>query len=346
MSAEQKPASPLERPLWMIAFLLLGIVFCLLFFVLQTLLQDQKNDSATPPQLPKRRLTSDEPSPRAARYEVPAIPATASERASVPEQSTPPLANPTAEAPVPSGLGTIAPASGGGYAPLKPVQTNYQTAIIGTVFFQGTPPPEQPLDLSQASYCGKLKAKPLSTRFFVVGTNGGLADTVVFIRHGLPSRLAYAVPRDVEMTFANCQIEPYVAAMTVDQHLLLKAQEPVNHVFRLTTERGRDVTAQVYAGKPTSVRVSTSFELLIPCRCQLHPWETAAVSVFPHPYFAVTGADGRFAITNVPPGKYVLEAVHQKAASTNSPTQELVLKAGQSVAANFAFEALDQPPGQ
>ena len=39
---------------------------------------------------------------------------------------------------------------------------------------------------------------------------------------------------------------------------------------------------------------------------------SAFINVAPNPWFAITGADGRFTITGVPPGTYTLAAVHEK----------------------------------
>jgi hypothetical protein len=39
---------------------------------------------------------------------------------------------------------------------------------------------------------------------------------------------------------------------------------------------------------------------------------TAYVGVFSNPFFAVTGADGKFTISGLPPGTYELEAWHEK----------------------------------
>ena len=44
--------------------------------------------------------------------------------------------------------------------------------------------------------------------------------------------------------------------------------------------------------------------------CDVHPWMTAYVGVFDHPFFAVTGDGGRFEIQSVPPGTYTLVAWH------------------------------------
>ncbi len=48
----------------------------------------------------------------------------------------------------------------------------------------------------------------------------------------------------------------------------------------------------------------------IPIGCAIHPWMRAWVLVVPHPYHAVTAADGRFKIEHVPVGKQALLLIH------------------------------------
>jgi hypothetical protein len=44
-----------------------------------------------------------------------------------------------------------------------------------------------------------------------------------------------------------------------------------------------------------------------------HPWPTAYLAVFDHPYFAVTAPNGTFRIDGVPPGRYTLKVWHERA---------------------------------
>ena len=62
----------------------------------------------------------------------------------------------------------------------------------------------------------------------------------------------------------------------------------------------------------------------------------AWVSIFDHPYFAVSGKDGSFKIANVPPGKYKLQAAHRKAGTV---TQDIEVKEGEPAKVDFTLEA-------
>ncbi|MBF8305891.1 MAG: hypothetical protein HW398_1079, partial [Acidobacteria bacterium] len=53
-------------------------------------------------------------------------------------------------------------------------------------------------------------------------------------------------------------------------------------------------------------------EIMIPVKCNVHPWMISYIGVQRHPFFAVSGADGSFEIKGLPPGNYVIEAWHEK----------------------------------
>jgi len=46
--------------------------------------------------------------------------------------------------------------------------------------------------------------------------------------------------------------------------------------------------------------------------CDLHAWMSAWVVVAAHPFYAVTGADGRFAFDQLPAGRYKLQIWHER----------------------------------
>jgi hypothetical protein len=53
-------------------------------------------------------------------------------------------------------------------------------------------------------------------------------------------------------------------------------------------------------------------EMPVKIKCEVHPWMSAYVGVFDHPFFAVTADDGNFEIKDLPPGEYTVVAWHEK----------------------------------
>jgi hypothetical protein len=52
-----------------------------------------------------------------------------------------------------------------------------------------------------------------------------------------------------------------------------------------------------------------------------HEWPRAYIAVFDHPYFAVTGPDGKFSIDGIPPGKYTLATWHERTGKHEQPIE-------------------------
>ena len=74
---------------------------------------------------------------------------------------------------------------------------------------------------------------------------------------------------------------------------------------------------------------------MIPIKCNVHPWMTAYVGVLPHPFFSVTGDDGTFEITGLPPGDYVIEAWHEEYGTF---TQNVTVGASETQEIEFTVE--------
>jgi hypothetical protein len=74
-------------------------------------------------------------------------------------------------------------------------------------------------------------------------------------------------------------------------------------------------------------------------QCDVHNWMLSWVSVFDHPYFAVTDKDGKYTIKNVPDGKYTILVMHRKAAPASAPVSEEIEVKGGAVTKDFTLEA-------
>ncbi len=210
--------------------------------------------------------------------------------------------------------------------------------ITGTVTLKGTPPKEKDITpLKEDPNCGKLHSEMPTTRFYVVGSKGELADVVVSIQ-GISGKSTGASAPAVTLDQKGCEYTPQIMAVQTGQKIMVKNSDPVLHnVHDIPTVAGNN--EQNMAQMPGGAELPFTFskpEEFLKFKCDVHPWMFAWVSVFDHPYFAVSGKDGTFKISNVPAGKYTVKAAHRKAGST---TQEIEVKEGAPTKVEFALEA-------
>ena len=187
--------------------------------------------------------------------------------------------------------------------------------ITGTITLKGTPPKEKDITpLKEDANCGKLHTEMPTTHFYVAGPQGQLADVVVSVE-GISGKSTGAAAPSVELDQKGCEYTPQILAVQTGQKIEVRNSDPVLHnVHDVPTVTGNQ--EQNMAQMPGGPQLSFSFtkpEEFLKFKCDVHPWMFAWVSVFDHPYFAVSGKDGSFKIANVPAGKYTLKAAHRKA---------------------------------
>ena len=83
-----------------------------------------------------------------------------------------------------------------------------------------------------------------------------------------------------------------------------------------------------------TTRAFTSPETMVVFKCDVHTWMSAYAGVMAHPYFAVTGSDGRFTLQGLPPGDYTVAAWHEK---FGTRTERVTLAPKETKEIGFAF---------
>ena len=204
--------------------------------------------------------------------------------------------------------------------------------ISGKVKLAGTPKPEIPITMDAT--CGKMHATPVTTRHFVVGADSGLANVFVYLKEGASK--AAATGEAPMLDQAGCMYDPYVLGAVTDQKIKIRSSDPVLHNVHATPKLNKEFNfAQPLKGQVTE-RSFDKPEVLVRVKCDVHPWMFCYVGVVDHPYFAVTDKDGNFKISNVPAGKYTVEAFHLKG---GAKTQEITVADGDKKTADFELQA-------
>ncbi len=211
--------------------------------------------------------------------------------------------------------------------------------LTGTITLKGTPPKEKDITpLKSDPNCGKLHSDMPTTHFYVVGSKGELADVVVSVE-GISGKSTGASAPPAEIDQKGCEYVPQILAVQTGQKITVKNSDPVLHNVDIQPAPSSGNQGANQAQMPNGPELSFSFakpEMFLKFKCDVHPWMFAWVSIFDHPYFAVSGKDGTFKISGVPAGKYTLKAVHRKAGAV---TQEIEVRDGAPAKVDLTLEA-------
>jgi hypothetical protein len=220
--------------------------------------------------------------------------------------------------------------------PTAVVDPSTAGSVIGTVRLEGMPPALRPIDMSAEPACVQANPTPVRPPVTVVGEHGALANAVVYVKAGLGS-YHFDTPKDpAVLDQKGCLYQPRVLALMTNQPFEVKNTDPITHNVHPIPRQNRPWNRSIGAGEVAYVTTFSHPELAIPVVCNIHPWMRAYLFVFAHPYFNVTTKSGTFALENLPPGTYTIEAWHERF-GTEDVSVTLVPK--QSKTITFTFKA-------
>ncbi len=209
------------------------------------------------------------------------------------------------------------------------------TPIPGRIRLDGPAPRSRPVPVSEPA-CRAMHPGGLPDERIVAAADGGLANVFVYVREGLGAA-RYPVPASpVRIDQHGCRYEPHVLGLMVGQPLEIVNSDPVLHNIHALAKAGAPFNAAMPPRKaPWTIRRSfTAPEVMVRIRCDVHGWMGAWAGVLPHPFFAVSGPDGRFALPALPPGTYTIEAWHE---ALGTRRRTLVVGPGAPPVLEFTF---------
>lgn len=190
------------------------------------------------------------------------------------------------------------------------VSVNDGGTITGTVKWAGPVPHMIRMSISKdPQICDPDSEKTRDLERLVIGAEGGVANTVVFLTD-ISRGKAMDLPEQRRfLDQKHCRYEPHVLLVPQGATLQMKSSDATLHTIHMDGA----ATYNLPFPFPNQV-VSRSMPTvgLVNLKCNGgHTWMNAEMFVVAHPYYAVTDESGRFELTDVPAGEYQIEAWHE-----------------------------------
>jgi plastocyanin len=217
-------------------------------------------------------------------------------------------------------------------AALLPLSAMAET-IEGDVTFTGKAPTPGKLHREADPYCAK---KPMTDPAVTV-KSGKLENVWVHVTKGA-KETAKAPDTVVEMDQKDCMYEPRMAMAVVGQKIQAKNGDPVLHNVHTYLGATTLFNKGMPNDKAAPIEYTAKEEGMMKWKCDVHPWMRGYIGISKNGLQAVA-KDGTFKIDNVPPGKYTLEAWHEK---YGTKTQEVTVEAGKPAKVTFKYDGTEK----
>jgi plastocyanin len=162
-----------------------------------------------------------------------------------------------------------------------------------------------------------------------------MGNIMVWVSDGLPAGKTWPAPQTpVVLDQKGCQYVPHVMGIMVGQPYRILNSDGILHNIHTLPEINRAFNRAMPA---TLTEVTTTFDMpeaVFQVKCDVHPWMSAYIGVFSHPFFSTTGADGTFTISGLEPGTYEISAWHER---LGTQTASITVGDGESTSQDFTF---------
>jgi plastocyanin len=206
-------------------------------------------------------------------------------------------------------------------------------SVRGRVTFAGLVPSTAPITAMTDRACVGQNPGGIAAEDYVVA-DGGLENVFVYVKDGLGTYY-FEVPTDpVTLDQRACRYVPHVVGVRAGQPLTISNSDDVAHNVHALPAVNPAFNKSQALKNMADTKVFRAREVMIPFKCDIHPWMQAYVGVIDHPYYAVTHDGGRFELKSLPPGTYTIEAWHEK---LGTQTQQVTVAPKASKEVTFTF---------
>ena len=232
-----------------------------------------------------------------------------------------------------TGTAPATPAAQGG---TQQAQRLGDASITGTVTFTGTAPTLPPLSMNADPACEKMHGgKPAPNEMLVLGSGNTMANILVSVSNGLPAGTTFAAPSTpVVLDQQGCTYVPHVMGIMVGQPYRILNSDGILHNIHTLPKINKSFNRAMPATLKETTTTFESPENVFQIKCDVHPWMSAYIGVFTHPFYSVTDTDGKFTISGLGAGTYEITAWHERLGTQKA---SVTVGASETATQDFTF---------
>ena len=187
-------------------------------------------------------------------------------------------------------------------------------SIEGKVVYNGPVQTRKIIPNKDVETCGGIREEPL----IEVSPDKGVQNAAVYLVDVAKGKAWPPAGKPPELDNIKCEFVPHVQVMPAGQLDVVNKDPVLHNSHGYYGKRTAFNMAQPNQGQ--SIPADLSRAGIVRVDCDVHGWMEGWVYVVDNPYYALTDADGKFSITDVPPGTYKLVAVQ----SLTGPNEQTV----------------------
>ncbi len=214
--------------------------------------------------------------------------------------------------------------------------TQTQAATItGTIKYEGAVPKFKEIQMGADAICVAHHTSAVYPETLLVGDGNTMANVFVYVKSGLAKK-DYPVPMEPTVVDQKgCQYNPHVLGVRAGQKVKFLNPDGTMHNVHAMSKVNPEFNIAMPKFRTEVEKVFDKEEFMFPIKCDAHPWMGAYVAVMSHPFFNVTGKNGKFTICNLQAGSYEIEAWHEK---LGTQTASLTVGAEETKTVDFTFK--------
>lgn len=222
------------------------------------------------------------------------------------------------------------PAAAGDY---QAVTVRDGGSLVATVTFKGTVPKNAKIKVDKnPEVCGN----EVPNEDVLVGPGGGLRNAVVYLDD--IAKGAKGDPSSMTVTNKECRFEPHVQAGVAGGKLSITNGDPVlhnTHIFLVDKAR-RTVFNKGLPDKGMTISDDRALRRngVFNVKCDAHSFMSGWIVTAQHPYIAMTGADGKVKLSDIPPGEHTVVTWHESLGETR---RKVRIESGKPFVLNVEF---------